>query len=131
MPRLLRGYLRLLAVLTAISCVGQLALPADVGTASAWGGASGWQREIGIWYAALFVIIVRTLRAGEVASARTVAVGLVVLEALVSVNHFATVLAGQAGPLNLTFGSINGVGAVIGVVALWQSRVAGGAVARG
>src|SRR5712691_2259654 len=45
MTTLLRWYLRLLAGLTIISCLGQLGLPARLGAASAWGVAPGWQRE--------------------------------------------------------------------------------------
>jgi hypothetical protein len=46
MTTLLRWYLRVLAGLTIISCLGQLGLPAQLGAASAWGVAPGWQREI-------------------------------------------------------------------------------------
>jgi hypothetical protein len=46
MTTLLRWYLRLLTSLTIISFLGQLGLPAQLGTASAWGVAPGWQREI-------------------------------------------------------------------------------------
>src|SRR2546425_7872500 len=45
MTKMLRWYLRLLAGLTIISCLGQLGLPSQLGAASAWGVAPGWQRR--------------------------------------------------------------------------------------
>src|SRR5437016_10981080 len=55
MTKLLRWYLRLVAGLTIISCLGQLGLPAELGAASAWGVASGWQREIAFWDLAMYI----------------------------------------------------------------------------
>src|SRR5262245_36823475 len=96
MTTLLRWYLRLLAGLTIISCLGQLALPAQLGIASAWGVAPGWQREIAFWDLAMYVVIVRTLRTNDAVSGRTVAIALVVLQLLVATNHAAAAMQGQA-----------------------------------
>jgi hypothetical protein len=63
MAKPLRWYLRLLADLTIISGLGQLGLPAELGAASAWGVARGWQREIASWDLAMYIVIARTLRA--------------------------------------------------------------------
>src|SRR3989441_3713601 len=45
MTKMLRWYLKLLAGLTIISCLGQLGLTAQLGAASAWGVAPGWRSE--------------------------------------------------------------------------------------
>src|ERR1700736_1344504 len=75
----LRWYLRLLASLTIISCLGQLTLPAELGARSAWGIAPGWQREIAFWNLAMYIVIARTLRANDAVGGRTVAIALVAL----------------------------------------------------
>ena len=41
MGRLLRAYLRLLAVLTAMSCLGLVFLPTELGAGTPWGAAPG------------------------------------------------------------------------------------------
>src|SRR5437763_5662082 len=89
MTKQLRAYLRLLAGLIMISCLGQLAFPARVAAACAWGNAPGWQREIGFWNVAMYIAIARTLRANDAAGGRTVAIALVVLQLLAATNHAA------------------------------------------
>src|SRR5437899_6816720 len=92
----LRWYLRLLAGLTIISCLGQLGLPAQLGAASAWGVAPGWQREIAFWDLAMYVVIARTLRANDAVGGRTVAIALVVLQLLVAANHATAAIQGHS-----------------------------------
>ena len=92
MTKMLRWYLRLLAGLTIISGLGQLGLPAQLGAASAWGVAPGWQREIGFWDLAMYIVIARTLRANDAVGARTVAIALVGLQLLVATNHLAAAI---------------------------------------
>src|SRR2546428_1401789 len=96
MAKPLRWYLRLLAGLTIISCLGQLGLPAELGAASAWGVAPGWQREIAFWNLAMYILIVRTLRSGDAASGRTLAIALLVLQFLAATNHAAAAIHGRA-----------------------------------
>ena len=117
MTTLLRWYLRVLAGLTIISCLGQLALPAQLGAASAWGVAPGWQREIAFWDLAMYVVIVRTLRANDAGGGRTVAIALVVLQFLVGANHVAAAIRGQSA-LNAIMGGLNYGCMVLGTVAL-------------
>ena len=93
MAKPLRWYLRLLAGLTIISCLGQLGLPAELGAASAWGVAPGWQREIAFWNLAMYIVIARTLRANDAVGGRTVAIALVVLQLLAATNHAAAASA--------------------------------------
>jgi KinB signaling pathway activation protein len=69
MAKPLRWYLKLLAVLTIVSCVAQLAFPAELGAVSGWGVARGWQREIAFWNLAMYVLIARTLRANDAVAA--------------------------------------------------------------
>jgi KinB signaling pathway activation protein len=92
----LRLYLRLLAGLTIISCLGQLALPAKLGVNSAWGIAPGWQREIAFWNFAMYILIARTLRANDAVGGRTVAIALVALQALVATNHALATIQSHA-----------------------------------
>ena len=119
----LRWYLRLLAGLTIISCFGQLGSPQELGAASAWGSAPGWQREIGFWDLAMFITIARTLRANDPVGGRTVAVALVVLQFLVATNHVAAALQRPA-MLNAIMGVVNYGCVVFGIVAL-RARVGG------
>src|SRR2546428_3818585 len=106
MAKPLRWYLRLLAGLTIISCLGQLGLPAELGAASAWGVASGWQREIAFWDLAMYIVIARTLRANDAVAGRTVAIALVVLQLLVATNHAAAAIQSHA-MLNVIMGAVN------------------------
>src|SRR5437763_16966472 len=102
----LRWYLRLLAALTLVSGIGQLLLPGALGTASAWGVAPGWQREIALWDLAMYLLIVRTLRADDAVGGRTVAIALVVLQVLVATNHAAAAVQGGAALTGL-IGAVN------------------------
>src|SRR5262245_53528114 len=106
MTALLRWYLRLLAGLTIISCLGQLGLPAKLGAFSAWGVAPGWQREIAFWDLAMYIVIARTLRTNDAVGGRTVAIALVVLQLLVATNHAAAALQGHA-TLNAIMAAVN------------------------
>jgi KinB signaling pathway activation protein len=125
MPRLLRAYLRLLAVLTIISGVGLLVMPAQLGAMPPRGAAPGWQREIAFWNFATYVVIVRTLRRGDAGAMRLLVTALVVLNFLVAANHIAAVLASGAAPLNLVAGAINAASGILGLIALRQSRHGG------
>ena len=106
MAKPLRRYLRLLAGLTIISCLGQAGFPAELGAASAWGVAPGWQREIAFWNLAMYIVIARTLRANDAVGGRTVAIALVVLQLLVATNHAAAAI--QSHPtLNAVMCAVN------------------------
>src|SRR5216117_2763915 len=100
MTKMLRWYLRLLAGLTIISGLGQLGLPAQLGAASAWGVAPGWQREIGFWDLAMYIVIAR-----------------VGLQLLVATNHLAAAIQGHS-TLNAIMCAVNYGCVVFGVVAL-------------
>ena len=117
MTKLLRWYLRLVAGLTIISCLGQLGLPAELGAASAWGVASGWQREIAFWDLAMYIVIARTLRANDAVAGRMVAIALVVLQLLVATNHAAAAIQNHA-MLNVIMGAVNYGGVMFGTLAL-------------
>src|SRR2546422_10974692 len=86
MTKLLRWYLRLLAGLTLISCLGQLGVPAQLGAASAWGIAPGWQREIAFWDLAMYIVIGRTLRANDAGRGPGGAIAPAALQLLVAPN---------------------------------------------
>ena len=117
MTKLLRWYLRLLAGLTLLSCVGQLGVPAQLGAASAWSVAPGWQREIAFWDLAMYLVIVRTLRANDAIGGRTVAIALVLLQVLVATNHAAAAIQSHA-LLNSIMAAVNYGGVVFGILAL-------------
>ena len=120
MGKLLRAYLRLLAVLTALSCLGLLFLPTQLGARTPWGTAPGWQREIAIWDLTMYILIVRTLRNADAVAARLLVTTLVVLNLLVAANHFAAVMQGSGASLNTIAGAINIGSGTLGVVALWR-----------
>ena len=117
MTELLRWYLKVLAGLTLISGLVQLALPAKLGAASAWGTAFGWQREIGFWDLATYILIARTLRANDPTAGRSVAVALVVLQFFVAANHIAAAIQSHA-LLNGIMGAVNGGCVLFGALAL-------------
>jgi hypothetical protein len=117
MTKPLRWYLRLLAVFTVISALGQLGLPAQLAATSAWGFALGWQREIAFWDLAMYIVIVRTLRANDAGGGRTVAIALVVLQLLVATNHAAATVQTHA-TLNAIMAAVNYSCAAFGAVAL-------------
>jgi hypothetical protein len=117
MARPLRRYLRLLAALTIVSGIGQLVFPGDLAAASAWGVAVGWQREIGFWNVAMYIVIARTVRANDPVAGRTVAIALVVLQLLAAANHAAAAIRGPA-PLNAIMSVVNIGCAVFGGLAL-------------
>jgi len=117
MAKPLRWYLRLLAGLTLISSLGQLGIPAKLGAVSAWGVARGWQREIAFWDLAMYIVIVRTLRANDAVAGRTVAIALVMLQLLVATNHAAAAIENHA-PLNAVMAAINYGCVVFGTLAL-------------
>ncbi len=116
----MQRYLRLLAALTIVSAIGQLVFPTEVAAASAWGMALGWQREIGFWNVAMYVVIVRTLRANDPLAGRTVAIALVVLQLLAATNHAAAAIRSPAR-LNATMSAVNAACAVVGGLALRAS----------
>src|SRR5262249_13274586 len=118
MTALLRWYLKVLAGLTLISGLAQLALPARLGAASTWGTAFGWQREIGFWDIAMYILIVRTLRADDPTAGRSVAVALVALQFLVATNHIAAAIQSHA-LLNGIMGAVNCGCVLFGALALW------------
>ena len=123
----LRWYLRLLAGLTIISCLGQLGLPRELGVAAAWGVAPGWQREIGFWNLAMYLAIARTLRVNDSVGGRTLAIALVTLQFLAATNHAAAAVQSHT-ILNAIMSTVNYGCVVFGVLAL---RVrAGGSVPR-
>ena len=130
MTTLLRSYLKILAGLTILSCLGQLGLPALLGASSAWGVAPGWQREIAFWDVAMYIVIARTLRTNDVAAGRTVAIALVVLQLLVTANHAAAAIQGRA-TLNMIMAAVNSVSVVFGIWALSRPMVGGGLASRG
>jgi KinB signaling pathway activation protein len=113
----LRWYLRLLAGLTIFSCLGQLVLPGKLGTDSAWGTAPGWQREIAFWNLAMYIVIARTLRANDAIAGRTVAIGLVTLQALVATNHAFAIVQSHS-TLNAVMCAVNYGCVVFGTLAL-------------
>ena len=117
MTKGLRWYLRLFAALTIISSLGHLGLPAQLGAASAWGIAPGWQREIAFWALAMYIVIARTLRANDAAGSRTVAIALVVLQLLFATNHAAAAIQSHA-TLNTLMAAINGGCVVFGTLVL-------------
>jgi hypothetical protein len=129
MSTLLRRYLRVLAGLTIISCLGQLGLPAQLGAASAWGVAPGWQREIAFWDLAMYIVIARTLRANDAVGGRTVATALVVLQLLVATNHATAAIQGHS-MLNAIMGAVNYGCVVFGAFALRQRTVGRGLPSR-
>jgi KinB signaling pathway activation protein len=129
--RLLRVYLRLLAALMALSCLGLLFLPMELGSRTPWGVAPGWQREIALWNLSIYIVIVWTLRRTDAVSARGLVTGLVVLNFLVVANHFATVM-GEAGAfLNAIAGAVNIGSGTLGLIALWRERAGEGGVWNG
>jgi len=117
MTALLRWYLKVLAGLTIVSCLGQLGLPAQLAAASAWGVAPGWQREIAFWDLAMYIVMVRTLQANDAISGRTVAIALTVLQLLVATNHVVAAIQGHA-LLNTIMGAVNYGCVVLGILAL-------------
>jgi KinB signaling pathway activation protein len=117
MPTPLRWYLRLLAGLTIISCLGQLGLPAELGPRAAWGVAPGWQREIAFWNFAMYIVIARTLRANDAVGGRTVAIALVALQVLAATNHAAAAIQSHA-LLNAIMAAANYGCAAFGTLAL-------------
>ena len=117
MTKMLRWYLRLLAGLTILSGLGQLALPAELGAASAWGFAPGWQREIGFWDLAMSIVIARTLQTNDPVGGRTVAIALVVLQLLVATNHAAAAIHSHA-MLNTIMSVVNYGCVAFGTLAL-------------
>jgi hypothetical protein len=117
-----RWYLKVLASLTIISGLGQLGLPAQLGAASAWGVAPGWQREIAFWDLAMYIVIARTLRANDAVGGRTVAIALVVLQLLLATNH-ATAAIQSHSLLNAIMGVVNYGCVVFGTLALRVRKV--------
>jgi hypothetical protein len=113
----LQRYLRLLAALTIVSAIGQLVFPTEIAAASAWGVALGWQREIGFWNVAMYVVIARTLRANDPVAGRTVAIALVALQLLAAANHAEAAMRSPA-PLNAIMSAVNASCAVFGGLAL-------------
>jgi len=113
----LRRYLRLLAGLTILSALGQLVLPAQIGAASAWGFSPGWQREIGFWNLAMYLVIARTLRADDAVGGRTVAIALVVLQLVAGTNHAVDAIQSHAR-LNTVMAVVNYACVLLGVLAV-------------
>ena len=106
-----------LAGLTIISCLGQVGLPAELGAASAWGVAPGWQREIAFWDLTMYIVIARTLRANDAVGGRTVAIALLVLQLLVATNHAAAAIQSHA-MLNAMMCAVNYGCVVFGTLVL-------------
>ena len=119
----LRWYLRTLAALTLVSGVAQLAFPARVADASAWGVAVGWQREIGFWALIMCLLVVLTLRGNDPGAGRTVAISLVVLQFLAAGNHFAAAVQSR-GTLNEVMAVVNVGCALFGVLAIRAQALA-------
>jgi len=120
---LLRMYLRLLAFFFAVSFLGLLLLPKELGARTLWGAAAGWQREIAFWNLSIYIVIVGTLRRGDAVAARLLVTALVLLNFLFAANHFAAVMQGPGAPLNTIAGALNvGCGA-LGSVGLWRERI--------
>ena len=117
MTTALRGYLRLLAGLTILSALGQLALPAQLAAASAWGFAPGWQREIGFWNLAMYIVIARTLWVDDALGGRTVAIALVLLQLVAGTNHAMAAIQSHA-MLNTVMAFVNYACVLLAVLAV-------------
>ena len=122
MTKLLQWYLRLLAGLMLFSALGQLLLPAQLGVVSAWGLAAGWQREIAFWNVAMYIVIVRTLRANDAIAGRTVAIAGVVLQLLAATNHAVAAIQSHA-MLNAIMGVVNYGFVILGILALRRRSI--------
>jgi len=122
--KLSRVYLRLLGVFVAVSCLGLLFLPRELGDRTPWGAAPGWQREIAFWNLSMYIVIVRTLRRADAISVRLLVIALVVLNSLVAANHLAAVMQGAGASLNAIAGALNVGCGSLGLVALWREPIA-------
>ena len=124
MPKMLRWYLKLLAGLLLICAIGQLALPTELGLASAWGVAHGWQHEIGFWCLGMYLVIAQTLWAKDALGARRVAIALCVLQFLVATNHAVAAIQSHA-LLNGIMAPVNYACVIFGAFALSARSAAG------
>jgi len=122
--KLSRVYLRGLCVFGAVSCLGLLFLPRELGDRTPWGAAPGWQREIAFWNLSMYILVVRTLHRGDAISVHRLVLALVVLNLLVAANHFAAVMHGSGASLNAVAGALNLGCGTLGLVALWRERIA-------
>ena len=124
MTKQLRAYLRLLAGLIMISCLGQLAFPARVAAASAWGNAPGWQREIGFWNIAIDAGCAFVVWRGVPAFTRPMSAMLVLLSAMLGGNHLAAALAAGTQPSAIHWNGFieNALAVVAGALALAFTR---------
>lgn len=107
MTRMMRIYLILTAGALAAAFVAQAFRP-DIGLAgTVWGMAPGWQREIAFWNVGMIVIILGVLWKGEMAAARLITRGLIVLSVLLAANHtYGWVVAAET--IGLTYSEQGG-----------------------
>lgn len=112
-------YVLLIALALPIAVIVQAFLPRFVANATNWGRAPGWQREIAIWNVAMFVIILGALSSRDAPGTRVVAEALVVLTALLGINHLAALRQGRLAWGHWLAGTANCVAAVGGVIVLW------------
>ncbi|MCL4424671.1 MAG: hypothetical protein M1598_06960 [Actinobacteria bacterium] len=121
MSKLLRVYLIIAVVAFSAAFIVQAFLP-QVGSATIWGVALGWQREIAFWNIGMLVVIVGILKAKDEVGARVTVTGLVVLGVLLGTNHLFAILSRPSAWGHYLPLLVNYLGVVVGIMALWRER---------
>jgi len=115
-------YLRVMVWVFVLSFLAQVLLTRTTATASVWGFAPGWQREIGFFDVAFAVTAFGAFKSAKLDFQRGVAVAIVVLTTLVGSNHLATILSGRTSSLHELFVGVNYAAVAFGCAALFFSR---------
>jgi len=113
-------YLRVMIWVFVFSFLAQVFLSRATATASVWGFAPGWQREIGFFDLAFALIAFSAINDDNLRFQRSVTLVIVVLTTLVGSNHLATILAGRTSSLHEVFVGVNYFAVAFGCAALFS-----------
>lgn len=117
--------LYLWTVLLAFICsaLGQFFLDGSLASNGAWKHASGWQNEIAIWNIALAAIIIGALLYKDWQTNQIIAIGVMILTALLGLNHLWSYVRTDVPWWHLVLAIMNLVGTVWGgALWYWWSR---------
>lgn len=117
-----RSFLILWGLGAAMNSLSLLLLTAEIGDASAWGYASGWQRDVGMGDLVWAILVFTAARKAEHASQRFLCGSLTLFSAALAAHHASAYV--QAGHLSYHrfWLAMNGFAVVWGAFCLRNSR---------
>ena len=103
-----------------MNSISLLLFTAETGDASAWGYASGWQRDVGFGDLTWAVLVFATARKAEVSAKRFLCALLTCLSGILAWNHALAYFQTAHPPYHAFWIGMNGFAVFWGIASLWS-----------